>query len=108
MTPEERIAQLRAWIQEDPADPFPVYGLALETAYVAEPEVEALWEILLLKFPTYLPAYYQAGAFFQKKQQLTKALDIWEKGIQLAIQKKDQHTLTELRNIRQNALLDED
>jgi hypothetical protein len=108
MAPEERIAQLRSWIKEDPEDPFPLYGLALETTYLDDKEIQFIWETLLQKFPDYLPSYFHAGAYFQTKSRLSLALDIWEKGIQLAILKNDQHALTELRNIRQNALLDDD
>jgi tetratricopeptide (TPR) repeat protein len=99
---EQRISMLEKYIQDDPHDPFPLYALALE--YV-EREVEKsveLFDKTLQKFPVYLPTYYHAAALFADLGEIEKAKSLYEKGIQLAQDQKEQKTLNELRAAFQN------
>lgn len=92
-----RIQQLLDLLKEDPNDAFVHYGLFLEylkkkDTINAEVYLENLWE----KFPDYLPAYYQIAKYYESRGDGDYALKAYVKGIRLAKELKETHTLSEL------------
>lgn len=105
---EQRIEQLHKMLAESPNDPFLIYALALEFRNTVVPQSLAYFDQLLLEHPSYLPAYYHAAGLLAEVGQSDKAKAIYQKGISLARQQNDAHTLRELQNAYQNLLVDLD
>jgi tetratricopeptide (TPR) repeat protein len=107
MDKADRIKYLENLIQEEPDDPFGYYALCLEWEGSPASKAEK-WEQMLIRFPEYLPSYYQAGEALKQAGQKDKALEVWKKGIELAGFQGDLHALAELKSALQNAMIDED
>ncbi len=93
----ERINFLLDQIKIEPEDPFNYYGLAIE--YNSEFPIKALeyFEILLIRFPEYLPTYYHAANLYFNFDNFEKAKDTYLKGIELAKKLNKEKTLKELQ-----------
>jgi len=84
-------------LKTDPKDSFLTYALALE--YEKEGKVEkaiATIEELMSDDPDYLGAYYKLGQLHEGKNKLKKARHIYQVGIKLADQQKDNKAKGEL------------
>lgn len=94
----DRISTLLRFIEEDPADPFPRYALALEWKSAGDYE-RAYNDLLRIieNQPDYLPVYYQAGQLAELLNNLPAAVLHYKSGIDLAIKQKANHPLGELR-----------
>ncbi|HRN94619.1 MAG: hypothetical protein M9931_11970 [Chitinophagales bacterium] len=94
---EARLKQLLDLELQSPNDPFLKFALAQE--YAAMPDriaAEMYYEILLEKFPDYLPTYYQYAKLQEEKNETATAKDWYEQGIALAKKQADSKTLSEL------------
>jgi tetratricopeptide (TPR) repeat protein len=105
---QNRIRQIEKMLDEDPNDPFLHYARCLEYTSDSYFAGRPFWEKILNQFPDYLPSYYQAGVCFDNLGLKMMAIEIWKKGVDEALKQQDFHALTELKNILQNALLEED
>lgn len=92
--------------QEQPNDPFIIYGIALEHKKTNSTEGLIYFEKLLNSFPDYLPTYYQAAEYFTENNKMDMALTIYDKGIELASSLNEMKTLAELKNAKQNLEID--
>ena len=97
-----RLEQLRQFADDDPADPFNIYALALECLKSDVQEATSLLLGLLKSHPDYLPTYYQAATLLAATDRPAEALSIAEQGIKLAQTKNDLKARRELQ-----ALVDE-
>jgi tetratricopeptide (TPR) repeat protein len=93
-----RIAQLQQFQHDDPHDPFPIYGLALEYLKTEGKKSEAYFEDLLNRFPEYLPTYYHAAKLKADFNKVEEAIEIYKRGIELAKKVGDNATLRELKS----------
>lgn len=80
----QRLNQLLAFYEEDPADPFNLYALALEYRGVGGERAAFFFQKLLRDFPHYLPTYYPAAQFFAERGDEATARTVFERGIALA------------------------
>ena len=95
----ERIALLKKFLEEDPADNFSTYALALEYVKINQvAEAIRLLEEILQRNPEYLAAYYQLGKLFELQKNFTRSSDVFIQGIEVARTQKDQKTLNELQS----------
>ncbi|WP_018342140.1 hypothetical protein [Cytophaga aurantiaca] len=101
-----RLEYLLQLHKEQPNDPFLVYGIALEHKKIDSDETAVYFNLLLNSFPDYLATYYQAAEYFAEKGIYEKALEIYDKGIQLATDLNEMKTLAELKNAKQNLEID--
>jgi len=97
-----RIDLLEKFISEDPADPFNYYALALEYLQTNPAKATELFDQVLSDYPDYLPVYYTAGTFYAETSNDIKAMEILNKGVDLARRKSDLKALRELQNALQN------
>lgn len=91
-----RLRQLLGFYEEDPADPFNLYALALEYRNADAEQAAFFFQKLLREFPDYLPTYYPAAQFFAEQSDEATARATFEKGISLALsngQEKAHHEL---------------
>jgi uncharacterized protein HemY len=105
---EQRVQQLQQMLQESPNDPFLLYALALEYRGQDVALAQGYFDTLLTHHPDYLPTYYHAAALYAETGQAQQAKAVYQKGLLLAQQQNDQHSLRELRNAYQNLLVDLD
>jgi hypothetical protein len=94
----DRIALLEKFIEEDPAEPFNYYALALEYHNDNPQKTEELFDQLLIEFPDYLPVYYAAGMFQAGKNNAERAMDILNRGYLLAKEVGDLKTQQEIKS----------
>lgn len=102
----DRIVLLESFIKDDPNDPFNYYGLALEYQKLNHTKCDEYFEILLEKFPEYLPTYYTAAKHWEENRP-DLATETYEKGIALAQKQQNLKTLNELKNALLNFSFDD-
>jgi tetratricopeptide (TPR) repeat protein len=97
MNMNKRMEELVKMLREDPQDAFLNYALAME--YVAaDKQDQAIQQLehLRMLHPDYLGTYYQLGQLYEKQQQKNKAMEMYEKGMELAKKQKNTKTWGEL------------
>ncbi len=101
-----RLKQLLEYYNEDQNDPFIIYALANEYKS-SEPE-KALYyfELLIVKFPDYVPTYYHLAQLYLDLGKEEKAKNIFETGITLATKKNDALALREIKNAYDEFMMD--
>jgi tetratricopeptide (TPR) repeat protein len=94
----DRIKMLQEYIQDDPADTFSRYALALEHAKLGEDQ-EAINYLKQLRIidVEYLALYYQLGKLLQKAGLIQEAIDVLKAGIVIAQKQQNKHTELELK-----------
>ena len=103
-----RIDVIKKIVEQQPNDPFPRYGLAMEyknagqgeDAHSAFSELEARW-------PEYVAAYLMHGNLLASMHRLDDARGVYEKGIAAAQKKGDGHALGELQSALQSLPTDD-
>jgi len=93
-----RLEQLTQFLQEDPDDPFNIYALALEYQKTDLPQARAMFDLLLDKHPSYIPAYYHAGNLYITLERIDDAIRIFENGIAEAKKQNATKALRELQS----------
>ena len=104
----DRIQLLREYMLEEPENPFNYYALGLEIKEKDPVEAGKMFDLVLTNFPNYLPVYFPSAYFFFERNDLKKAKEIFEKGIELASSSKEEKALKELKNAYQNFLFETD
>lgn len=104
----DRIQLIKNYIITEPENPFNYYALGLELKEKDPQESGKMFDHVLTHFPNYLPVYFPAAYFFFERDELQKAKEIFEKGIQLAASIGEEKTLKELKNAYQNFLFETD
>lgn len=98
----QRLQQLLQFLQQEPNDPFLLYAIATE--YKAMNDLQKALETyltLLQSQPDYLPTYYHLAKTYEQLGQEEEAINIYQRGIALALQQKDHHTARELQEALQ-------
>jgi predicted Zn-dependent protease len=95
--PMGRIELLEQFIAQNPGDPFPRYGLAIELKNGGRlDEAERTFSELMLRFPDYTAAYLHAGNVLVQLGKRSEAAEIYRKGIDVCGKKRDEHARSEL------------
>lgn len=81
---QQRIAQLLAFVEQEPQNPFNLYALALEYRADKPQQAGLYFDRLLTDFPDYLPTYYHAAAFYAAQDEPEKAAKLYDLGLELA------------------------
>lgn len=85
-------------LDQNPADTFARYGLAME--YVKGGELERAMEefrSLIAQNPAYAAAYFHGGQTLEKLGLFDEARKMYERGIEITAQSGDAHTRSELQ-----------
>ncbi len=104
----ERIELLKGYCKEEPENPFNYYALALEYREFDKTAAANLFDFVVIDFPNYLPVYFPAAHFFFEEGDLQKAKKLFETGLTLAHDLKDEKAKKELANAYQNFLFETD
>lgn len=92
-----RIALLEKYIEETPHDPFNHYALAMELIPENTEKAFEILKVLVSEYEDYVPTYYQLAKLLESKQEYSKALKIYEKGLGVAMYLKDHKAYSELQ-----------
>lgn len=92
-----RLEILHQWYQDDPHDPFNGYALAMEYLAKEPSKAKFYFDQLLDQYPQYLPTYYHAASLYVEIEDFGKAIQIYEKGLELALNQGNIKTYQELR-----------
>lgn len=87
------------FVAQNPGDPFPRYGLAMELKNGGRlDEAERAFGELLHSFPDYIPAYLHAGSVLLELGKRAEAADTYRAGITACGRKRptDSHAQGEL------------
>lgn len=100
---EKRKVQLLEWLKEKPQDSFLRFALAQEyqKAEMYDEAVEE-YKTLMSHNPKYVGMYYHLGECLAKLTLEQEALDVYQKGMQVAQGLGDLHALSELKNAYTN------
>ncbi|KQN38614.1 hypothetical protein ASE92_04090 [Pedobacter sp. Leaf41] len=93
-----RLAKLLEFLESDPNDPFILYALATE--YNTQNDKEKAYSFYLQltdKHPGYVGTYYHLGKLLEKDDQKDKAIEVYQKGMAVARNKRDMHAFSELQ-----------
>lgn len=95
----QRLQTLLEWLDKSPEDPFLHFGVAMEylSANDSKKALEKM-EYICAHFPDYLANYYQLAKHYESLNSNEKAIEIYEKGIALALRQNENKTAGELRS----------
>ncbi len=104
MNREQRVEQLKSFLEDDPEDAFTRFALAQE--YQAMGQIETaleMYEALVDEQPDYVGTYYHLGKLYETLDRTDDALETYEAGIDIADEQNDHHARSELQDARMNA-----
>lgn len=107
----DRLQKLLDFLKDEPNDEFLQYALATEYLRLNDTD-KALqyYEKLVADHPNYTGTYYHLGKLYETLGRKDEALTIYQQGIQITRQKRDNHALSELQSAYNQAsgLYDDD
>jgi tetratricopeptide (TPR) repeat protein len=93
----DRVATFRSFIQRNPRDPFPRYGLAMELRSRGDLDgAAAAFDELIAGFPDYVPSYLMSGGVLAELGRRPEAIERYRRGIEVAGARGDAHAKKEL------------
>jgi len=97
------------FVEANPKEPFPRYGLAIELKNTNRlEEAERVFSELLNRFPDYTPAYLHAGNVLRELGRKDDAVKVYRAGVEACVRKRDAHAQGELETALAALDLDED
>lgn len=101
----DRLQRLREMLAQQPTDSFLNHALALEEIKLGnEATARTLFELILQREPQYIGSYYHLGKLLERQGEETAAIEVFERGMEVAQKLGDQHALNELRGAYDNLI----
>jgi tetratricopeptide (TPR) repeat protein len=99
-----RLDKLLEFIKAEPGDEFLKYALATEYLRLNQSD-KALqyYEDLINNHPNYTGTYYHLGKLYEALGRKQDAVNIYEKGMQITKEKRDNHAFSELQTVYREA-----
>jgi len=93
-----RLEKLLEFLENEPNDEFLQYALATEYLRLNETD-KALeyYETLVANHPDYTGTYYHLGKLYETLGRKEDAIQIYQKGMLITRQKRDNHSFSELQ-----------
>jgi tetratricopeptide (TPR) repeat protein len=92
-----RLIQLFAFLEATPNEPFLLFAIAKEYEGLKDDENTKLYyEKLIVEHQSYVGTYYHLGKFYERQNQILKAIEIYKKGMEVAKAAGDKHAWGEL------------
>lgn len=99
----DRIDKLKAFISANPLDHFSKHALAMEYVKLGDdPSARSLLESILAAEPGYTGSYYHLGKLLERQKEFEAAIQVYEKGIEMARNQGDNHARSELMGALEN------
>jgi tetratricopeptide (TPR) repeat protein len=93
-----RLAKLLEFLASEPNDSFILYALATEYNSLNDTENAFTYYLKLTnEHPEYVGTYYHLGKLYEKQEQKDKAIEVYQKGMAVARNKRDMHAFSELQ-----------
>jgi len=102
-----RLERLKAFLKDEPNDPFTLYAIATEYRDNNPQKAMELFEDLLSKHENYLATYYHLADLYVDFDDRDKAEDLYVRGIALAKKQDNYLALRELQNAYNEFLFEE-
>jgi lipopolysaccharide biosynthesis regulator YciM len=97
MEATDRFVLISDMLKKTPDDSFLNYALAMEYLAKNEPDNAILQlEELIKRDENYLGSYYQLGKLYENKDEISKAIDVYKRGIEKAELEKNNKAIGEL------------
>ncbi|MEO6931759.1 MAG: tetratricopeptide repeat protein [Chitinophagaceae bacterium] len=94
----DRITTLKNFLANTPDDSFLQHALALEYIKLNDDqEARIVFERILSKDPSYIGSYYHLGKLMERLGETEQAISVFENGMLVAKELKDQHAFNELK-----------
>src|SRR3569832_94863 len=102
--PESRLEKLLEFLKNEPDDEFLLYAQATEYLRLND-TANALhyYEKLVKEHPDYVGTYYHLGKLYEALDRKPEAITIYEKGMETARRKHDNHAFAELKMVYEEA-----
>ena len=101
----DRLQRLREMLAQQPTDSFLNHAMALEEIKLGnEAAARSLFESILQRDPQYIGSYYHLGKLLERQGDETAAIEVFERGMEVAKKLGDQHALNELRGAYDNLI----
>lgn len=99
-----RLEKLLEFLENEPNDEFLQYALATEYLRLNDTE-KALqyYENLVKNHPDYVGTYYHLGKLYEALNRKEDAIGAYEKGMEVAKRKRDNHAFSELQAVYHEA-----
>ena len=99
-----RLEKLLEFLQNEPEDEFLLYALATEYLRLNETD-KALqyYENLVNNHPDYVGTYYHLGKLYEALNRKPEAIKTYDKGMEVAKKKRDNHAFSELQAVYREA-----
>ncbi|MCB9033832.1 MAG: tetratricopeptide repeat protein [Chitinophagales bacterium] len=99
----DRLIQLAQLLEENPNDSFINFAYAKELEKAGKYEnAMQVFENLLVIDENYIGTYYHLAKLYELNNDFNKALNIYNKGIEIATKQKTMHALKELQQAKMN------
>lgn len=99
-----RLEKLFEFLSANPNDSFILYAIATEYNAINDDDNALKYYLQLTeKHPAYVGTYYHLGKLYEKLNLKDKAIEIYQKGMQAAREKRDMHALSELQGAYNSA-----
>lgn len=97
--PQDRLALLLEFYEQDPGDAFTRFAIAKEYLKRDEPEhALAFYEKLIADQPDYTGTYYHLGKLYETLGRKAEAVTTYQKGIDAARRQRNLKDLSELQD----------
>lgn len=94
----DRIRQIKEYLKAEPEDNFLQHALALEYIKAGnELDARRLFEEILNREPGYVGSYYHLGKLLERIGEIQNAINVYEKGMQIAKSANDTRAFNELQ-----------
>jgi len=95
----DRLESLRAFLLEDPDDPFIRFALGSELSNRGQFEdALAIFSDLVTDAPDYIGTYYHLGKLLEQMDHVNDAIEIYRTGIDRAGELREHHARAELQS----------
>jgi len=95
----DRIEKIKEMLAGNPKDSFLCHALALEYIKLGnDSDARKLFESILENEPGYIGSYYHLAKLLERSGETNGAVKVYEKGMEVAKEAGDNHSLSELRS----------
>jgi Tfp pilus assembly protein PilF len=95
----DRIEKIKEMMEGNPTDSFLCHALALEYIKLGDDsDARKLFESILENEPGYIGSYYHLAKLLERIGETNEAIKVYEKGMEVAKEVGDTHSLSELRS----------
>lgn len=101
MTPEQRLEAFRKFVERSPDDPFARYSLAMGHRGAGQlAEAVQAFEELARRIPGYVATYLMWGQTLELLDRAAEAAQVYDRGLAAAVEARNDHAASELRQAR--------